>query len=176
VLLVDELSTRLVPIGLAEGAYARNRDPAERPPWPRVGDLVWYRRNEWDTDEQLHEMLVVAVQDRDDRTSQWAPNLWQAIRDNTTGAPVLDASGQPLIVPVADPWPWVHLRWPDGRDIGKGAEHGWKHNMQMTWESRVRGSAGWLPGNYQAIRRVRLPGQVMLRPLPAAAGPLRNGG
>jgi hypothetical protein len=86
--------------------------------------------------------------------------------------------GQPLIAPVADPWPWVHLRWPEERDIPKGAEHAWKHNVQMTWESRVRGSAGWLPRNYHVIRRLHLPGQIVLRPLPppGPGGLARNRG
>lgn len=166
VLLVEELATRLIPLTPEEGAYARNRDPAQRPPWPRVGDQLWYRRDEWDDDHALHLMDVVDVQDRGDRTSAWAPGLWQLIRDNTTGQPLLDARGGLVVVPVADPWPWVHLRWPAGTDIPKGAEHTWKHGVQMTWESRVRGSAGWLPLDYRVTRRLWLPGQTPLRPLP----------
>jgi hypothetical protein len=36
----------------------------------------------------------------------------------------------------------------------------------MTWESRVRGSAGWLPLDYLETRRVPMPGQVEVQPLP----------
>lgn len=161
-LLADELPTRLVPIGLDEGAYARNRPQGERPPWPAVGDQVYYRRNEWDVDDDLWLMRVVAVQDPDDKTSDWAPNLWQQIRDNITGAPIV---GQ--IVPVADPWPWVHLRH-EG-DITKDSPT-WLGNIQMTWESRVRGSAGWLPLDYRQTRRLHVTGHVVTRPL-VAHGP-----
>jgi hypothetical protein len=161
-LLADELATRLLPIGLDEGAYARNRDPAERPPYPTAGDEVYFRRNEWDSDGDLWLMRVVAVQDPDDKTSEWAPNLWQQIRDNLTGAPIL---GQ--IVPVADPWPWVHLRY-EG-DIGEDSPT-WLGNIQMTFESRVRGAPGWLPLDYRQTRRLHVTGQIVARPL-VAHGP-----
>ena len=163
-LLRDELPTRLVPIEQREASYARNRPRAERPAWPKVGDQVYYRRNEWDVDEDLWLMRVVDVQDPDDKTSEWAPNLWQQIRDNLSGAPLLDPAGGLLYAPMPDPWPWVHLRY-EG-DIPKGSESAWLANVQMTWESRIRGSAGWLPLDYRETRPVQLPGSLVMQPLP----------
>lgn len=160
--LADELATRLLPVGLDEGAYARNRPHDARPPTPRVGDEVFFRRNEWDSDEDLWRMRVVEVQDPDDKTSEWATNLWELIRGNWTGAPLFDRAGEMLILPVADPWPWVLLRW-EG-EIPKGSEHAWMHRLAMTFESRVRGAAGWLPLDYEQTRRVWLPGQTLTMP------------
>lgn len=160
VTLAAELLTRLVPYGQDEATYARNRLPAERPPWPQVGDRVWFRRDEWDTDEQLHEMRVVDVQDPDDTDSVWASNLWQHLRSNFTGEPLFHRDGRPVLVPLPDPLPWVHLRWPDEYDIPKGHSHDWKYRAQQTWESRMRGSPGWLPWDYRDTRRIHLTGQV----------------
>jgi len=143
---VDELDTRLIPIAPIEGAYARNRDPAERPPIPAVGDVVYYRHQEWDTEVVKAEVL--AVQSMDDLHDE---NLWRLVRDNLTGHPVLD-DGKPRMVKVEDPWPWVMLK-PEG------------HPITQTWESRLRGSAGWLPLDYRQ-RRIRLPHEIIIRPTP----------
>jgi hypothetical protein len=164
VLLADELATRLIPHRPDEGAYARNRHPAERPPWPKVGDEVYFRQYEWDLDEDLHRMRVVAVQDPGDVDSAWASNLVQHLRHNVTGAPLHYPDGRPVLVPLEDPLPWVHLRW-EG-DVPKGSG-GWMRRPQMTFESRLRGSPGWLPLNYRQIRRVHLPGQILHRPATA---------
>lgn len=166
VTLAEEIATRLIPWEPEEAAYARNRPHAERPAWPQVGQQVYYRRNEWDSDGDLHLMRVVAVQDPEDRDSEWAPMLWQQIRDNATGAPVVGH-----IVAVPDPWPWVQLVW-EG-PYPKGLGHAWRARPQMTWESRMRGSAGWLPLDYQRTRPLRLPHSGPLRPLPAPRRPAR---
>lgn len=160
VTLAAELLTRLVPYGQDEGTYARNRLTAERPAWPRVGDRVYFRREEWDLDEQLHLMQVVDAQPQDDTDSVWATNLWQHLRDNGTGQPLHYRDGRPVLAPLPDPWPWVDLRWPDEQPIPKGHEHAWKHRVQRTFESRMRGSPGWLPLDYRASRQVHVSGQV----------------
>lgn len=159
--LADEIHTRLVPLDRSEGAYARNRPLDERPPYPRVGWRVWYRRNEWDTDDDLHLMRVVAVQDPHDTTSEWAPHLWEVVRDPIGGHVLTDRAGAPILRAADDPWPWVHLKW-EG-DIPKGSGHAWKNNVQMTWESRLRGSPGWLPLDYEKTRKVRLPHELVVR-------------
>ena len=111
-----------------------------------VGDRVCYRRDNW-ADPVL--ATVVEVQDLDDHDD---PNLWQEVKD-TQGQPIYDGSGEPLYVPVADPWPWVLL----SPDDAPG-------RLAQTREARLRGSAGWLPLHWRT-RHVRLPSEVVLRPL-----------
>lgn len=159
-LLAQEALTRLIPLGQDEGVYARNRLLEERPPLPAVGDRVWYRRHEWDVDEQLHQMVVAAVQPADDTTSIWATNLWQHLRSNLDGSPLFYRDGRPVLAPLADPLPWLHLIWPPGSHVPKGHQHSWKHRVQMTFESRMRGSPGWLPWEYDRYRKIHLSGQV----------------
>lgn len=143
-----ELDTRLVPIEHCEVAYALNRAPTERTPWPRPGDRVFYRHREWDT--QVHEAVIEQVQDPEDRTDPW---LWHAVRD-AHGRQLWDGT-TPRFAALADPWPWVVLRtWMDGI---------WQRFT--TREGRVRGSAGWLPPNWRE-RPVRLPHEVLMQPLP----------
>lgn len=166
-LLIQEALTRLIPFGQDEATYARNRLPAERPPWPRVGDRLYYRREAWDVDGQLHLMQVVDVQSPDDTTSEWATNLCQHLRGNENGQPLFRPDGSPVVVPLPDPLPWVHLRWPDELEIPKGSDHAWKYRIQMTFESRMRGSPGWLPLDYATTRVWYLSGQVPERQMPA---------
>jgi hypothetical protein len=144
--MADELSTRVIPYAPVEGAYARNRNLDERTPVPAVGDTVYYRHNEWDA--EVVEAEVLAVQSMDDLHDV---NLWRLVRDNLTGAPVYD-NGQPRMVKVEDPWPWVMLK-PEG------------HPTTQTWEARLRGSAGWLPLDYRE-RPLRLPGEIVIQPTP----------
>jgi hypothetical protein len=153
----EEAKTRLVPLTQAEAVYARNRDPQDRPAWPQLDDLVYYRRDEWAT--ELYQMRVVGVQDPADRDSVWATNLVQHLRA-TFGAPLYYPDGSPVLVPLDDPWPWVTLRW-DGV-LPKGSPT-WMYRVQMTFEARLRGSPGWLPADYLTSRRVVLPGQVLFR-------------
>lgn len=164
--LDDEAATRLVPYERWEFTYARNRLEEERPPWPKVGDELYYRRYEWSGDADLVRMRVVDVQSPDDVTSEWAANVNQVIHDNMSGGVILDpTSGKPVVNPVADPWPWVILKY-EG-EVPKGSEHDWKNRPQMTWESRVRGSAGWVPLDYLTSRKIRLPAQIkpIIQPL-----------
>jgi hypothetical protein len=161
--LVDELPTRLVPYERWEFSYARNRPAGERPAWPRVGDEVFYRRNGWDVDEDLVRMRVVDVQDPDDTTSDHAVHVNQLIHDTVTGGVLLGPLGRPVVSPVPDPWPWVVLQY-EG-EVPKGTDRAWLGRPQMTWESRVRGSAGWLPLDYQQTRSVRLPSEVVVQPM-----------
>jgi hypothetical protein len=142
----SEEETRHIPWAQVEVSYARNRNPIERVA-VTPGDRVYYRRDNWDPNLVLAQVLE--VQDLGDRTD---PNLWQQVR-NVGGSPVLDPLGQLVHAPVADPWPWVILQ-PDDTP-GRTAK---------TWEARLRGSAGWLPLDWRT-RHVRLPREVVLRPL-----------
>lgn len=156
-----EADTRLVPYERIEVSHATNRPYAERPPVPRVGDELFYRRNYWDQDPV--RARVVWVQDLDDRED---PNLWALVRDHN-GNPILDA-GVPRYGRAADPWPEVRLR-------GEWADPGsTPHEREaITREARLRGSPGWLPLNWRE-RPVRLPSELYLierPPLPPANVP-----
>lgn len=155
--LSEELLTRLIPLTPMEASYARNRLSSERPPWPKVGDQVYYRRNEWDLDHEVFLMRVVDVQDPKDTTSEFAHNLYQHLR-SPMGVPQFFLDGSPVVVPLPDPWPWVKMLW-EG-DPPKTHDEAWKGGIPMTFESRMRGSAGWLPFNYRETRVVHLPGAI----------------
>lgn len=145
-----ELDTRVVPIEHIEVAYARHRPPAERSPVPRAGDRVFYRHTEWD--EQVTPARVLWVQNLNDRAD---PQLWHTVRD-AYGQVILD-DGVPRQVPLADPWPQVRLSTVYGE--------------LLTWESRVRGSPGWLPLDWES-RPVRLPWELTMHPHPPLNVPL----
>jgi hypothetical protein len=174
---MDEIGTRLVPWEQSEFTHAHNRPRPERPPLPEPGDQVWYRRYDWHHNPATGEtenpelVTVVEVQPPDDESlTCHLPgvglvrdlNLWHLVRDNVTGRPAYDPSGQPRYVHVADPWPWLRLRRPNGM-------------LAETREARLRGSAGWLPLDYRSRpERWRLPGQTLIVPRPALqpiAGP-----
>lgn len=142
---VREMDTRLIPIDRIECSYARNRVSSERTPVPAVGDPVYYRHNEWDS-----EVDVAVVREVQNLQQYDDPNLWQIQRDQNN-RPVADGFGGVLMVPVNDPWPWIVLR----------SE---RYGLRRTWESRVRGSAGWLPLNWRT-RPVWLAGDLIARGL-----------
>jgi hypothetical protein len=160
---VDEIGTRLVPWQQLEVSHARNRPLAERPPLPHPGDRVWYRRFEWNRDPGTGDLVepesavIVEVQDPRDTSDAdyvdgvgWVrdPNLWHLVRD-VNGVPIVDPGGL-RYAPVADPWPWVRLRRPNGI-------------VDCTREARLRGSAGWLPLDYLTRpERWRLPSETAL--------------
>jgi hypothetical protein len=143
---VDELLTRGIPIGPDEIAWAHERPPQHRVPVPAVGDQVLYRHNLWE-DPTLAEVL--AVQPLDDLDD---PHLWRVELDEHR-RPV-EVDGRQVIAQRIDPWPSVTLRTIYG--------------VGVTREARVRGSAGWLPLDWQ----------TRYRPTPAVNEVLlvRNGG
>ncbi len=163
-LLAQELLTRLVPIDQREVSYIRNRLQSDRPPRPKVDDQLFFRRNEWDTDDQLYLMRVVEVQPENDTTSEFATNLVQHLRHNISGSPLFYLDGEPVLVPLPDPWPWVKFIF-DGEPSKETLS--WQHRPQMTFESRLRGSPGWLPLNYIETRRMYLPGEIPDVQMPA---------
>ena len=182
--LLSELDTRLVSWENIEVAHARNRPLAERPPLPRIGERVWYRAFDWERDRTgLHvppvQATVIAVEPDDDPDSRdwlpgygWVrdPNLWHLVRD-TNGRPLHHPDGSPRYARVADPWPWLDL------ELGLD-EWGHPQPTVRTRESRMRGSAGWLPGDYRdRSERARLPADFIaasrpwLPPLNVPAAP-----
>lgn len=173
---MDELRTRLVPWAQIEVTYARNRPHAERSPWPKVGDAVWYRRYDWDRDPRDGARVepvigtVIAVQDLDDRED---PNLWHQIK-NVHGQPLAGVHGGPARQAAPDPWPWVDIQLADKvKDDGSLMRHG---EVVRTWESRMRGSAGWLPLGYrQRPERWRLPSETALVERPPLVTPTQTG-
>lgn len=165
----DEIATRWVPWQQSEFSHVHNRPHAERPPLPAPGDQVWYRRYDWHHNTQTGEVeepelvTVVEVQDPNDTTlvchlPDIGPardlNLWELLRDNLTGRPLIDGTGQLAYRHVPDPWPWIRMRRPNGM-------------IAETREARLRGSAGWLPLDYRSRpERWRLPSQTLLVPRP----------
>lgn len=141
-----ELDTQLVPWEPHELSRARNRPLRERPPQPRPGEQVFYRHNHWDRD--VVRGVVVAVQDLDEHDDG---NLWLLVRD-AQGQPILD-DGVPRWVRCPDPWPLVRI------DTGDA------YGTVGALESRVRGSAGWLPLDWaRRPERWRLPDELLLLP------------
>jgi hypothetical protein len=143
---VEELDTRLLPWEAQEISWAWNRPHRERPPLPKPGDRVRYRHQHWDA--ETVPAVVVSVQDPDELDDG---NLWILVRD-IDGQPIFD-DGVPRWVRCPDPWPLVRL---DTGDL---------YGVVNTLESRVRGSAGWLPLDWQARpERARLPSELALLP------------
>jgi hypothetical protein len=134
-----EMATRVVPWAAEEFGWARVRPPADRVPLPVVGGRVFFR---FDRFGDVHPAVVVEVPDLargwrwtdlepgEDTPDAW---VWQLIRDNATGAPVLDALGLPKVELLPDPQPVIVCRV-EGRA-----------GLHATREARLRGSAGWLP-------------------------------
>lgn len=110
----------------AELEWARERPLACRPPIPNMGDRVLYRTNDFFVELLAATVITVIDYDLAD------PNLWELDDDSS-----LSSS---LVHPVADPWPILIL------DVGK-------RHMVETRESRLSGSAGWLPLDWQKYWR-----------------------
>jgi hypothetical protein len=147
---VDELNTRAVPWDQIEIVWARNRPYVERPPIPQVGDRLYYRHDEWSRDvEEITVLEVQSLEYRDD------PNLWHQVKDQW-GVPIIDGR-TPRMSRVADPWPWIVFRRDPLSD-----------RATRSRESRLRGSAGWLPLDWRTRpERWRLPNETALIPRPA---------
>lgn len=124
---MDDLDTRNIQVRTEEILYARSRHESDRTPYPHVGQSVWYRHTDWDAHASSAEVLW--VQSPEDRSD---PQLWEPVRQS--GGLLLNNRMIPEMVRVPDPWPRVRLRT--------------THGVLETWESRVRGSAGWFPANW----------------------------
>lgn len=173
-----EIETRLVPWEQIEQTHARNRPLSERPPLPKPGDRVWFRRWEWERDSggrhvppELATVVGIQPDDHPDFRDYvpgvgWVrdPNLWHLVRD-INGKPLRGLDGGWRYEPVADPWPWLDLEL-------EPHPAGYPRPLERAREARLRGSAGWLPLDYlDRAERRRLPGDFYnavrpaLRPL-----------
>jgi hypothetical protein len=151
----------MVPHERVEAAYAHNRDPAERTPFPRAGDRVLFRADMWQREPPVPAVvLLVETWDDPQPVARWdgisdgTECMWRVVKD-LAGRPVVDVErGAERIrrVRVEDPWPFVRLR------LDSGA-------LRDTREARLRGSPGWLPLDYLS-RPVRLPSEIVVRPYP----------
>lgn len=103
-------------------AWARCRPGRDRTPMPEPGARVWYRHNH-------HGPLTVAAVEKVDLSNRDDYGVWRFVVD-AIGKPVM-VEGRRLMELVDDPWPDVWLRTDYGRVV--------------TRESRIEGSAGWLP-------------------------------
>lgn len=130
---MHESDTQLIPYDAAEVAWARCRPVADRVPVPELGAAVLYRHDPWGRPVAA---VVEAVEDLDDRTK---PNLWEVVRDPASGRILATPDHVPVARRLADPWPVLHIRS--------------RYGVAVTQEARLRGSAGWLPLDWDQRRR-----------------------
>lgn len=138
-----EIDTSLIPYSNAEVQWARHRPPQDRTPLPAPGDEVLYRHDPWGAlmDAHVEEVLF----NLDDPSvgaigSQPNPDVWEAQRDPISGA-YLILHTKNVIVCKADPWPQLVLTTRP------------RVMLVTTQEARLRGSAGWLPLDWESRRR-----------------------
>lgn len=136
-----EADTRLISYAQWEIDWAHERQPQQRTPVPAVGDEVLYRHNGWGPVARADVLSVQSETDLDD------PHLWRVETDGF-GQPVL-LDGRPVMQQRFDPWPLVQLRVPG---LAQRVE---------TREARLRGSAGWLPLDWE-LRFRPLPGSIII--------------
>lgn len=136
--------SRPIPYSAEELHTARCRPAEFRTPIPREGDTVLCRLNEWGPAYAAEVERVQPLDDVDD------PHLAEVTLDERQEVVVLE--GRPVMAMVDDPWPtlWLVVDTPRGKI------------RTHTREARLRGSAGWLPLDWESRRR----------PLPAAMRPL----
>lgn len=129
--------SRVIPWSDRELAWQRIRPPQHRVPLPHAGQRVFARL------ERFAEPLPAVVDRVPDLERGWrwedleedTPDawVWQIRRDNSTGRPILDGLGLPVVELLPDPQPVIRLRIEDRGGI---------YEMR---EARLRGSPGWLP-------------------------------
>lgn len=129
-----------------EYQQARRRPAELHVPVPRVDDELLYRHN--GGSPNVYRVAVTWVQDLEDMED---PNLWyfQTLPD---GRPRL-IDGQQVLARAHDPWPAIRATLMEpthdgGRnvDLPRGA-------AVETREARMRGSAGWLPLDWETRPR-----------------------
>lgn len=163
-----ELDTRALPYEAIEGSYANNRAPTDRPPIPKPGDRLLYRRYHFDQDPI--PVVVVWAQDPDDTSLVHVdpragrvrdPNLWHLVKD-PYGYPIADGDDW-AYARHPDPWPQVRVRgtWADSPGMEPFEREA------ITREARMRGSSGWLPLGWRG-RPLRMVGTILLVPVAPA--------
>lgn len=127
----------------AELHWQLNRPRRHWTPIPNVGDRVFYRHEHWGP---VTAAQVLDVQSLDDYSDHY---LWHVVRDDR-GEAMRDELGRYILRPVADPWVTLTLATDWGTTV--------------TREARVRGSAGWLPLDWQTRFHPAPGGGVLIRP------------
>lgn len=126
-----ETDTAAIPWTQQEFAWAQCRPAKDRTPIPEVGDEVMFRHTAWGV-PVLAEVL--AVQSLDDISD---PNLWRP--ELGPDGQLVTLEGRHILSGAKDPWPELTLRTPYG--------------VGVTREARLRGSAGWLPLDWESRTR-----------------------
>lgn len=122
-MLVESLSNPTAfPITAEQRDWMRCRPPAWRTSLPEPGQRVRYRHNHGESVVSA-TILEVNMSDPGDY------GVWRFVLDAARRP--LEVDGKRVMELVDDPWPTVILDTPFGRI--------------MTRESRISGSAGWLP-------------------------------
>jgi hypothetical protein len=134
-----ELQTRHIAHTAEEITWARWRPQEHITPVPAVGDRVLYRAHDWA--DPVGATVLEEVDDSGLGTPDW--NCWRV--RVTNGVPHYDGAGEMILDAHPDRWPTLLLKV-DGQ-----ASH------VVTREARLRGSAGWLPLDWE----------TRTRPLPA---------
>jgi len=121
--------------GPAELAWQRNRPLDQRPAHPKRGTTVLYRANDWGGLVQAEVVRPVA----DDELPGGNPcSAW--------------ADSCPLVaLMVTEPIPASKIDPKTGR-LAEGAAAP-RSVRVLTWESRLEGSAGWLPMDHEQYQR-----------------------
>lgn len=148
----DDL-TRHLPHSRTEFEWARLRPASHHTPIPKAGQRVFYRANDWDT-PVMATVLEVGDQEHPGNAGRWEnagappfdPNCWRVRASG--GVPERDPLGLMVVEPHPDPWPSLLLKIDD------------QVSHVTTREARLRGSAGWLPLDWEHRERPR-PGQIL---------------
>lgn len=128
---MHEQDTKAIPWTEEEFRWAQRRPATDRTPIPHVGNEVMYRHNPWEPPTRAE---VLAVQSLDDISD---PNLWRPQRD--LDGQLTQVEGRYILTGALDPWPELTLRTIYGIGISR--------------ESRLRGSPGWLPLDWETRNR-----------------------
>jgi hypothetical protein len=146
---MNESDTRLIPYSDAEVKWARHRPPEHRTPLPHPGTDILYRHDSWGP--LISATVEAILYDPDDPDvgmigGRPNPDVWEAQSDPVTGH-YLMVHGHTITVAKPDPWPQMVL-------ITQ-----LRPMRVTTQEARLRGSAGWLPLDWETRTRY-MPGMI----------------
>ena len=139
-----------------EYEFARRRQGNYRTPLPQVDDELCYRHN--GGSPNVYKIVVTEVQSLEDMED---PNLWyfQTLPD---GRPRIE-EGRQVLARAFDPWPSIRARLLEPtRDWGRNVDLGAGREIE-TREARMRGSAGWLPLDWETRPAPPVPSFYVVR-------------
>lgn len=140
-----ELLTRHIPLSREENLWAGWRPPTYRTPVPAIGDPVLYRHEAWTTPVGATVLNIDDIEPPTVLTTRWAshlnppydPNVWRVRTTPGSSIPLHHPDGTVILDRLPDAWPTLLLKI-DGQ-----------RSHVQTREARLRGSAGWLPLDWQ---------------------------